>query len=508
LEIVSTRIESVHKNLEKQMSQDRETLTNKILEFTVQYGHLKEKVKDIENILNPFPKKIFSIDVRIEELARYFGLKFTKADVLEIVMPEMPGNLSPGRDTTRLQVEPYLSSLIADFKNITNKIPYYQKKVGQLQRYYDALPDKERGSRPQIIIQREDDPNPQFVIKPSSKNVPAEGNDDTILTADDVNTNLLTIRTEMMSEIEKMHGSLLKTNRAIEDAQKNLLQKVFEFERKLNSQPTHAPLDITSFKHTIDVLQENFNKLKASVRTDNTEMDKYHVQNLNLYNDKLENVQNDLRIIKKQQLNMMLLTQPAIDGGVQDQNINHSENNKSQDTKPLAMQHLLKRLDIVELIADDYLELHVEREVMKCQQKLINAAFNLEEKITGYCYILQHYRVVNGSLMNAAFVKLNEAFRANKNTSHLKTLKKDCFPPLYPLIKNVYDSLFPNFPILIDSALHFLVEDENLSMLVDDNGLFILLEHLENTPRIDVQVALIKMFAHLCQFGTFLIKRK
>ena len=81
LETLNTRIESVHKNLEKQISQDRETLSNKVLELSVQTGHLKDKVKDTENIINPFPKKLFSIDVRIEELARYFGLKFTKAGI-------------------------------------------------------------------------------------------------------------------------------------------------------------------------------------------------------------------------------------------------------------------------------------------------------------------------------------------------------------------------------------------------------------------------------------------
>ena len=107
---------------------------------------------------------------------------------------------------------------------------------------------------------------------------------------------------------------MLKGYRSIEDAQKNLLQKVFEMERKMNN-PTVASaastIDLTTFKHTIEVLQENFNKLKQNVRTDNTEMDKYHAQNLTLYNDKLENVQNDLRIIKKQQLNMMLLSNPG-----------------------------------------------------------------------------------------------------------------------------------------------------------------------------------------------------
>jgi len=235
---------------------------------------------------------------------------------------------------------------------------------------------------------------------------------------------------------------LLKGYRSIEDAQKNLLQKVFEMERKMNNpsvQNTASTIDLTTFKHTIEVLQENFNKLKQNVRTDNTEMDKYHAQNLTLYNDKLENVQNDLRIIKKQQLNMMLLSNPGYwsqiliyflrifysileEGGAgtgqqvpnQNNNVNRS---KEMASSSLPVQHLLKRLDIVELIADDYLELHVEREVMKCQQKLINAAFNLEEKMTGYCYILQHYRVVNVSLMTAAFVKFTEALKSNKNSS-------------------------------------------------------------------------------------------
>jgi len=46
-----------------------------------------------------------------------------------MVVVDIPSNLNPPSEGTRLAVEPYLSSLIADFKNITNKIPYYQKKV-------------------------------------------------------------------------------------------------------------------------------------------------------------------------------------------------------------------------------------------------------------------------------------------------------------------------------------------------------------------------------------------
>jgi len=72
-----------------------------------------------------------------------------------------------------------------------------------LQKYYDALPDKDRPSRPQIIIQNAEDIRPEYIVKPSSKATPVEGgNDDTILTAEDVNSNLLTIRTEMMTEME------------------------------------------------------------------------------------------------------------------------------------------------------------------------------------------------------------------------------------------------------------------------------------------------------------------
>jgi len=46
-----------------------------------------------------------------------------------MVVVDIPSNLNPPSEGTKLAVEPYLSSLIADFKNISNKIPYYQKKV-------------------------------------------------------------------------------------------------------------------------------------------------------------------------------------------------------------------------------------------------------------------------------------------------------------------------------------------------------------------------------------------
>jgi len=72
-------------------------------------------------------------------------------------------------------------------------------------------------------------------------------------------------------------------------------------------------------------------------------------------------------------------------------------------------------MDLVELIADDYLELHVEREVIKCQQKLTNITFNFEDKMSSYSYILQHYRLVNNNLMASSFQKFTDNLNSNKN---------------------------------------------------------------------------------------------
>lgn len=74
-------------------------------------------------------------------------------------------------------------------------------------------------------------------------------------------------------------------------------------------------------------------------------------------------------------------------------------------------------MDLVELIADDYLELHVEREVVKCQQKLMNTTFNLEDKISAYSYILQHYRLINNALMTSSTRKFTDILNSNKNAA-------------------------------------------------------------------------------------------
>jgi len=139
---LNTKIETVHKTLEKQFALEQESVSAKILDVSGQMNNLKEKVKDTENVLNPFPRKVFSIEVRIEELTRYFGLKFNRTgenltkfefmffiDELETVIQEPLSNLKLISEENKKLLAPFISSLLIDFKNISNKIPFYQKRV-------------------------------------------------------------------------------------------------------------------------------------------------------------------------------------------------------------------------------------------------------------------------------------------------------------------------------------------------------------------------------------------
>ena len=86
-----------------------------------------------------------------------------------------------------------------------------------------------------------------FMKSPSKLAHSSSETEDCILTADDVNSNLFTVRAEMMSDTEsknqwlnfitlvEMFNSLLKGQKSIEHAQKDLLDKMTEFEFKLNS---------------------------------------------------------------------------------------------------------------------------------------------------------------------------------------------------------------------------------------------------------------------------------
>jgi len=89
-----------------------------------------------------------------------------------------------------------------------------------------------------------------------------------ILTADDVNTNLFALRTEMMAETEsrtyrlqnfnniEMFSSLIQGHKAIESAQKDLLEKLVEFEHKLNSGTVAA--DVNHLKSSVQGKQKNY----------------------------------------------------------------------------------------------------------------------------------------------------------------------------------------------------------------------------------------------------------
>lgn len=76
---LNSKLDTAHKNLQNQILTEQEALSNKVLDCSVQQNQLRDKVKDMENILNPIPRKIFAIEVKIEDLTRYFGLKFNKS---------------------------------------------------------------------------------------------------------------------------------------------------------------------------------------------------------------------------------------------------------------------------------------------------------------------------------------------------------------------------------------------------------------------------------------------
>ena len=85
---LDSKMDAIRKSFENQLSVDQEIMSAKILELSVLHNNIKEKVKDIENILNPCPRKIFSNEVKIEELTRYFGLKFNKSgrEVIQCIL--------------------------------------------------------------------------------------------------------------------------------------------------------------------------------------------------------------------------------------------------------------------------------------------------------------------------------------------------------------------------------------------------------------------------------------
>lgn len=174
-------------------------------------------------------------------------------------------------------------------------------------------------------------------------------------------------------------------------------------------------------------LQDNLDKFKQMMRTDTTEINKFHNKNINVYTEKVQALENEISQLKKRILSLTLDSgaklnrtediQPPIDNSFPVRALNGglsigdkpSEGDKS-------LQTIVKRLDLVELIADDYLELHVEKEVIKCQQKLISHSYGLEDKIAAYAYILQHYRLISSSLMETSFVKFSEIINSSKNS--------------------------------------------------------------------------------------------
>ena len=228
LDGLDNKMDTIRKNFENQLSIDQEIVSAKILELSVLHNNIKEKVKDIENILNPCPRKIFSNEVKIEELTRYFGLKFNKSgrqdfiaffnrqDELEIFVQESPSILHSRSEENKRMIDPFITSLLSDFKNISNKIPYYQKRVNiyavhfnilkviQLNRIVGEIekerPKRNMGELGKIGI-HEYSQEP-FMKSPSKLAHSSSEIDDCILTADDVNSNLFTVRAEMMSETE------------------------------------------------------------------------------------------------------------------------------------------------------------------------------------------------------------------------------------------------------------------------------------------------------------------
>ena len=106
----------------------------------------------------------------------------------------------------------------------------------------------------------------------------------------------------------------------------------------------------------------------------------------------------------------------SADSSLLPKSFNSSNSNGGNLHDERVSQTILKRLDLVELIADDYLELHIGREVTKCQQKLASSNYSLEEKIIAYFYIIQHYRLINHSLMASSFSKFTEILNSNRNS--------------------------------------------------------------------------------------------
>lgn len=164
------------------------------------------------------------------------------------------------------------------------------------------------------------------------------------------------------------------------------------------------------------------------MRTDHSEVNKYHSLNLNVYSEKIQALESELTNMKRQMLNVTL-TSDNKTKRLGDETSDSSTMLKTlpmkasfSDTTKLvendkSLQAISKRLDLVELIADDYLEIHIEKEVMKSQQKLANTSFGLEEKLGAYSCILQHYRLVNNSLMTNCFSKIMEVLNSNKNAT-------------------------------------------------------------------------------------------
>ena len=168
------------------------------------------------------------------------------------------------------------------------------------------------------------------------------------------------------------------------------------------------------------------------------------------FNESLD--QTDRRFLMQEKKNSEhYKTMPTIEiqnerGGFSRLNSNNNQN------------ELQNRVELLDIIAIDYIEFTLMPKAANNLMKLGNMNSSLEEKFMCFNFILRHYRILPEKMLKSALSKLQELLIGFRDNARMNKLMDDTFNELCILIKNYGDVDFGiNFAFVLDAlfALSF-----------------------------------------------------
>ena len=234
-------------------------------------------------------------------------------------------------------------------------------------------------------------------------------------------------------------------------------------------------------------------------------MSRYQESNTKLFNEKFHSIEAEIINLKKGTSTPLPPNTREASYSNSAKKASTSTNDNSFDQSFSATNTLKRSEDVFKLnLLESAQKTYIEDKVNNARTILFRNDVVIEDRLAAFLSIVGYYRFINHKFFTVCFNQFRDLAIEPSNSSALDKARRSMYPNVHLLLENSFDTLFPNFPLMLNTLIISLSE-ACVPYYLKRGCLSNIINGIARVEKPDIQVLFMKLLVNLLKYGNAML---